>query len=70
MAQLSDLEAAITAVGSALTRLQADVTAIVEKLKTSGTVPDADVQALATVAAGIGQAADSIEAAINPQPAA
>lgn len=68
MAQLSDLEAAITAVGAELTRLQTDVTAIVERLKVSGTVPDADVQALATVAASIGASADSIEAAITPKP--
>ena len=35
MAQLSDLEAAITAIGESLSRLQTDVTAIIEKLKTA-----------------------------------
>lgn len=68
MAQLSDLEAAITAVGEALTRLQADVTAIIDKLKAGGSVPDADIAALASVATGIGTAADAIEKAINPPP--
>lgn len=68
MATKEDLEAAITAIGSELTRLQADVTAIVERQKTAGTVPDADVQALATIATGLGAAADSIEAAITPKP--
>lgn len=66
MAQETDLQAAIAAVGQALTRLQADVTSIITKLQTVGGIPDADVQALVAVATGIGSAADSIEAAINP----
>jgi predicted nucleic acid-binding Zn-ribbon protein len=70
MAQEQDLQSAIAAIGTALTRLQSDVTAIVEKLKTSGAIPDADIQSLVAVSAGIGSAADSIEAALNPPPPA
>lgn len=70
MALEQDLQSAIAAVGENLTRLQTDVTAIIDKLKSSGSIPDADVQALTTIASGIGAAADSIEAAVNPPPAA
>lgn len=66
MAQETDLQAAIASVGQALTRLQSDVTTIIDKLKTSGSIPDADIQALSAVSTGIGAAADSIEAALNP----
>lgn len=69
MAQEADLQAAISSVGQALTRLQADVTTIITKLQAAGTIPDTDVQALVAVASGIGAAADSIEAAVNPTPA-
>lgn len=70
MALEQDLQAAISAVGAQLTRLQTDVTAIIEKNQTAGTIPDADIQALVAVSTGIGAAADAIEAAINPPPAA
>lgn len=67
MAQEQDLQAGISAVGQQLARLQGDVTAIIDRLKNSQSgIPDADIQALSSVAAGIGVAADSIEAAINP----
>lgn len=65
MAEEKDLQGVIAAIGQALTRLEADQNAILERLKTAG-IPDADIQALAAISTEMGSAADKIEAILTP----